>query len=168
MKISAAPNVLWALGAIYGVLVLGTLIAWVLPFVNSGKDYTELKLRIRTWWIMISLFSSAVVIGGGWAIGFFGFISFLAFKEYLSLIPTRQADHRVLFWAYLAIPLQYYWISQSWYGIFVFFIPVFLAAAPPIDLLCWIYLILGSPSLLIIVSALCISPSSTTITSKSL
>ena len=55
----------------------------------------------------------------------FAFLSFLAFKEYLSLIPTRRADHRVLFWAYLTIPLQYYWIAKGWYGVFIVFIPVY-------------------------------------------
>ncbi|CAG1020886.1 partial phosphatidate cytidylyltransferase, partial [Patescibacteria group bacterium] len=51
---------------------------------------------------------------------------FLAFKEYLSLIPTRRADHRVLLWAYLSIPLQYYWVNIAWYGMFIIFIPVFV------------------------------------------
>jgi phosphatidate cytidylyltransferase len=55
----------------------------------------------------------------------FAFASFLAFKEYLSLIPTRRADRRVLFWAYLAIPVQYVWIHVGWYGMFVIWIPVY-------------------------------------------
>jgi phosphatidate cytidylyltransferase len=50
----------------------------------------------------------------------------LALKEYLSLIPTRRADRRVLFWAYAAIPLQYYWVHLEWYGMFIIFIPVYL------------------------------------------
>ena len=53
------------------------------------------------------------------------FLSFLAFKEYLSLIPTRRTDHRVLFWAYLTIPIQYYLIAKGWYGAFIVFIPVY-------------------------------------------
>jgi len=46
-------------------------------------------------------------------------------KEYLSLIPTRRADRRVLFWAYLSIPFQYYWVHTEWYGMFIIFIPVY-------------------------------------------
>ena len=53
------------------------------------------------------------------------FLSFLAFKEYLSLIPTRRTDHRVLFWAYLTIPVQYYLVAKGWYGSFIVFIPVY-------------------------------------------
>jgi len=36
-------------------------------------------------------------------LAFLAFVSFLAFKEYVTLIPTRRADRRILFWAYLAI-----------------------------------------------------------------
>jgi phosphatidate cytidylyltransferase len=57
---------------------------------------------------------------------FLAFVSFLALKEYLSLIPTRRADRRVLFWAYLAIPSQFYWVATGWYGMFIIFIPVYL------------------------------------------
>jgi phosphatidate cytidylyltransferase len=57
---------------------------------------------------------------------FLAFVSFLALKEYLSLIPTRRADRRVLFWAYLAIPAQFYWVATGWYGMFIIFIPVYL------------------------------------------
>jgi phosphatidate cytidylyltransferase len=31
----------------------------------------------------------------------------------------------VLFWAYLAIPVQYLWIGMRWYGMFIVFVPVF-------------------------------------------
>jgi len=50
----------------------------------------------------------------------------LALKEFLSIVPTRQADRHVIFWAYLAIPVQYYWIYAGWYGMFIIFIPVYL------------------------------------------
>jgi phosphatidate cytidylyltransferase len=32
----------------------------------------------------------------------------------------------VLFWAYLAIPFQYVWVAQGWYGMFIIFIPVYM------------------------------------------
>ncbi len=49
----------------------------------------------------------------------------MALKEYLSLIPTRRADRRVLFWVYLTIPFQYYWAATEWYGMFIVFVPVY-------------------------------------------
>jgi len=63
------------------------------------------------------------------------FVSFLALKEYLSLIPSRKADRRPLFWAYLAIPIQYYWVHAEWYGMFIIFIPVFCFLLLPVRML---------------------------------
>ena len=83
-------------------------------------------MRVRSWWIMALVFSLALLLSRTAAIALFGFVSFIAFKEYLSLIPTRRADRRVLFWAYLAIPAQYLWVADDWYGMFLIFIPVYL------------------------------------------
>jgi phosphatidate cytidylyltransferase len=75
---------------------------------------------------MAGLFLLAILLSNMTALVFFALISFLALKEYFSLIPTRRADRRVLFWAYLAIPVQYYWAAKGWYGMFVIFIPVYM------------------------------------------
>ena len=32
----------------------------------------------------------------------------------------------MLLWAYLAIPVQYLWVGQEWYGMFIIFIPVYV------------------------------------------
>ena len=80
----------------------------------------------KTWWIIVGVFAVAVLFNRTVSVVVLGFVSFLAFKEYLSLVPTRRADHRVLFWAYLAIPIQFYWVWMAWYGMFILFIPVFV------------------------------------------
>jgi phosphatidate cytidylyltransferase len=63
---------------------------------------------------------------------FLAFLSFLALKEYLSLIPTRRADRGVLLWVYLAVPLQYLWVWVDWYGMFIVFIPVYMFILIPV------------------------------------
>jgi phosphatidate cytidylyltransferase len=75
---------------------------------------------------MAGVFALALTLSRRVSLVFFAFVSFLALKEYLSLIPTRRADRIVLFWAYLAIPIQYFWIDLRWYGMFIVFIPVFV------------------------------------------
>jgi phosphatidate cytidylyltransferase len=53
-------------------------------------------------------------------------MSFLALREYVTLLPTRRADHRTLFWAFFIFtPLQYFLIGIQWYGMFAILIPVF-------------------------------------------
>lgn len=75
---------------------------------------------------MVTLFAFAMLLNRNISIAFFGLISFMAVKEFLSIIPTRRADRRVLFWVYLSIPCQYYWVSEEWYGLFIIFIPVYM------------------------------------------
>jgi phosphatidate cytidylyltransferase len=84
---------------------------------------------------LAGVFIGALVIGRATGIAFFGFASFLALKEFLSLIPTRRADRRVLFWAYLAIPLQFYWVYSEWYGMFIVFIPVYMFLLLPLRMI---------------------------------
>lgn len=62
----------------------------------------------------------------GLALTFFGFLSFLSLKEYLTLAPTRRSDSVPLLWMYAAIPLQYIWVGMSWYGMFIIFIPIYV------------------------------------------
>jgi phosphatidate cytidylyltransferase len=81
---------------------------------------------------MVTVFSLAMTLNRNVSIAFFAFISFLALKEFLSLIPTRRADRRVLFWAYLAIPLQFYFVYLEWYGMFIIFIPVYMFLLLPL------------------------------------
>ena len=75
---------------------------------------------------MIGVFTLAILTSRSTSLWLLGTISFLALKEFFSVIPTRRADRRVLFWAYLTIPVQYYWAAMEWYGMFIIFIPVYV------------------------------------------
>jgi len=84
---------------------------------------------------MAAIFALALLLGRTAMLVFFGLVSFLALKEYLSLIPTRRADRTVLFWAYLAIPIQFYWVGTDWYGMFTLFIPIYMSLFLPLPML---------------------------------
>ncbi len=114
------------MGAIVAVLVCASLAVYLLKLKTPHKDHSELILRMKSWWLIIFLFFGVLLISKSVAITFFAFISYLALKEYFSLIPTRRVDRRVLFWAYLAIPIQYWWVYSEWYGMFIIFIPVYM------------------------------------------
>ncbi|MCC5845392.1 MAG: phosphatidate cytidylyltransferase [Verrucomicrobia bacterium] len=120
--------------AIFLLLVLAGLTAKILRRRHPERDFRELEYRIRSWWLICAVFLGAILAGGSAGLILFTFISYLAFKEYISLIPTRRVDRRVLFWAYLAIPIQYTWIQLEWYGMFVIFIPVYMFLIIPIRL----------------------------------
>jgi phosphatidate cytidylyltransferase len=120
------PVILWSLTGLYGILVVATLIYFLLKKIRSESNLKEIGLRIRSWWVMVFIFTLAMLLSRNVSLFFFAFISFLALKEYLSIIPTRRADRRVLFWAYLAVPFQYFWAGFEWYGMFIVFIPVYV------------------------------------------
>ena len=116
----------YAMLFVVGILVLATSIQVILKFLKPAKDNIELGQRIQSWWIMVGLLFLVLIISKKLSIYFFGILSFLALKEFLSIVPTRLADRRVIFWAYLSIPIQYYWVSIDWYGMFIIFVPVYL------------------------------------------
>ncbi len=122
----ANPQVLLALVGILAVLGLATATTVALNLRKPHLDFTELNQRIRSWWVMVTIFSIVILASGTVALVFFGLVSFLALKEYFSIIPTRRADRGVLFWAYLTIPFQYLWVGINWYGMFIIFIPIYV------------------------------------------
>lgn len=127
MSFAHLPVVLlYALVGIFILLATASITTFWMSKSRPEKNYTELRQRVRTWWIIVAVFCLLVVPGPAVALVVMGLVSFLAFKEFLSLITTRRADYRVLFWAYLAIPVQYYWVHMSWYGMFIIFIPVYM------------------------------------------
>jgi phosphatidate cytidylyltransferase len=120
------PAVKYALVAVVAALVLATLFAVVRMKRHPERNDRELWLRIRTWWIIVGLFILAVMLNRGGVLVFFALVSALALREYLTLVPARAADWRVLSLAFASVPLQYLWIYWEWYGMFIIFIPVYL------------------------------------------
>jgi phosphatidate cytidylyltransferase len=119
-------NSFYAMLAVLGLLIIASCTRLILSAKKPDKDYTELRQRIQSWWWIIALLFFVLAASRTTAIVFFGFLSFLALKEFLSIVPTRLTDRRVIFWAYVAIPVQYYWVSIGWYGMFIIFIPVYV------------------------------------------
>lgn len=116
----------YCLGSIFTVLLLATIIVFGLKIALSQHDWLELQQRINSWWVIIVLFSLAMLSPRWLALMFFAFISFLSLKEYLTLAPTRRSDSIPLLWMYAAIPFQYLWIGMAWYGMFIIFIPIYV------------------------------------------
>lgn len=119
------PRLTVVFSGVLAVLVIASVVVLVLRRAKPGMDLTELSQRVRSWWVMVIVFALAIALGRVASISFFGFLSFLALKEFFSLVPTRRADRRVLFWAYVAIPVQYVFIGYEWIGMFLVWIPVY-------------------------------------------
>ena len=116
----------FAIGAIYGVLILASSVTWTLRRLSPGEATNELSQRVVSWWWMITVFTIAILTTRVVSTIFLAFVSFLALKEYFSLIPTRRVDRGVLLWAYLSIPVQFYFAHIGQFGLFMVFIPVWM------------------------------------------
>ncbi len=126
-------HVAMAIYAVFGVLAVATvLVALVTGRAQTdasgtgSKSASELTARVKSWWWMSIIFAIAIMTYQWAATVLLAFVSFLALKEYLSLIPQRRADRSILIWAYLAIPFQYWFASLGRFGLFMTFIPVWL------------------------------------------
>lgn len=128
---SLSHNLSLVFGGILALLVVATAVDLGLRRRN-GRAPDELTRRIRSWWVMATIFALAIVVDTRISLLFFTALSFLALKEYLSLIPTRRTDRRILFWIYLSVPVQYLWVYQAWYGMFIIFIPIYMFLFVPI------------------------------------
>ena len=123
---SFTGSVAYTMGIVLSILILATLACGFMKSKMEQDGYEELKQRIKSWWVIIGLLFAVLLSGTTISIIFFAFLSFLALKEFLSIVPMRPVDRKVIFWAYLSIPLQYYWVSIEWYGMFIVFIPVYV------------------------------------------
>lgn len=119
------PVIVQALAGIFGLLTIASIIIALIKSRLGDSARTELVSRIQSWWLMVAVFTVAMVITRNLSLVFFALVSFLALKEYLSLVPTRRVDRRVMFWAYLTIPAQYVLVGMEWYGMFIILIPVY-------------------------------------------
>jgi len=119
-------NFYGVLVGIWGLLIIASLIVYFMTNGGRNTGYKELVDRTKSWWYMLAIFTLAMVLNRNISVIFLGIMCYLAFKEYITMIPTRIADRRVLFWAYIAIIIQFYFVWIGWYGMFILFIPVYM------------------------------------------
>ncbi len=122
-------TLMWLFGAVLFALIIFNSAGSILKnrrrreTVRSTID--TLNARIRAWWKMCIIFGLSILLGRIGALVVFAAISFLAMREYMTLVPTRRGDHRTLFWSFFVImPLQYYLVGAQRYGLFSIMIPV--------------------------------------------
>jgi phosphatidate cytidylyltransferase len=125
------PSVAWTLAALGIVLMLAEAAVWSLRRRRPERDWTELGRRIGSWWIIVGAGVIALLAGRTVTLVVLALVSYVALKEYLSMVPTRRADRSILLIAYLAIPTQWWWIGEERYGFFIIWVPVYLFVVLP-------------------------------------
>ena len=122
---------------LFGVLLLATLVA----FARSFRESTEAQLAMQERWAreLRAIWLAAILFWVAWAAGpfvstlLFGFVSFFALREFVSLTHTRRADHRALLLAFFVVlPVQYVLVGMRLFNAFTVFIPVYVFFAIPV------------------------------------
>jgi phosphatidate cytidylyltransferase len=135
---SAANSDLWTLVlGILAVLLLASVIGYILERRlspdGSNASIENLNARIKAWWVMVILIGIAFLAGRIGVLVLFGFCSFAALREFITLTHTKRADHWALATAFfIVLPLQYFLLWAEQYGIFSIFIPVYAFLLMPI------------------------------------
>jgi phosphatidate cytidylyltransferase len=134
---SATQHTLALVVGIAAVLLLASVIGFVLErrFAAQGPSpvIENLNSRIKSWWVMVIAIGIAFAFGKAGVIALFGFISFTALREFVTLLSTRRADHMALAVTFFFfLPAQYYLIWIEWYGLYSIFIPVYAFLLLPI------------------------------------
>jgi phosphatidate cytidylyltransferase len=128
-------------GLLFLILFGGLLFvsaATVLVAMRERSDEQEARLRkfvadLRAVWIGAVVFWLSWVSGAGGAPVLFGIISFLALREFVTLMQTRRADHRSLMLAFFVVlPVQFVLAGSRSFVLFSVFIPVYVFLAIPV------------------------------------
>ena len=122
---------IWQLfGGLIITLIIASSIGYELKFkVGFSTPHAvidNLNARINAWWVMILIIFAAAALGFYGVIGLFFIISFMALREFLSLLYIRRGDHLALAACfYVILPLQYFLVAIDWFSMFTIFIPVY-------------------------------------------
>lgn len=138
------------LAVIITTLGIATIVGEVLsrrePMGIESALIARFKHKVRVWWMMLAIFVFGFVLHRVGVVVLFGFVSFWALREFITMTPTRRGDHRTLFWVFFIFtPLQYIliglgssppsWITtdpnRDFYDFYSIMIPVYASLFIP-------------------------------------
>jgi len=124
---------------VFGVLTVISVAAFVMSLKDTHEDdlHTQ-KLKefsglLRTSWLMSTVFWIGWTLGETVATVLFGMVAFFALREFITLSPTRQGDHRSLVLAFFVVlPMQFALVITRRFDLVTVFIPVYVFLAIPV------------------------------------
>ena len=122
---------------LFGCLLLASAAAALLG-LRDGNPLQAQRLQrfggeLRATWVAAAVFWAAWIAGPAGATSLFGLLSFLALREYITLLKTRRSDHRSLLLAFfIVLPFQYLLLGSRSFDLFSVFIPVYMFLALPV------------------------------------
>jgi len=136
MNLISDPITLLMVLAVVGLLGLATGVGQLLKRQTDARFdpaiIEQFNLRLRAWWLMLSVLAAAFLLGQTATVVLFFGLSFWALREFITLTPTRMADHRALAWIFLFTLIQYVLVGMDKYELYSIFIPVYAFLFVPV------------------------------------
>jgi phosphatidate cytidylyltransferase len=127
---------------VFGLLLLATSITFLLSMremddsaqaQSRKKALNDVQALLGTSWTLIFVFWIAWLASDITRLVLFALGSFFALREFLTLSPTRQGDHRSLVLTFFAVlPFQYWLVGTEQFSLFTVFIPVYVFLTLPV------------------------------------
>ena len=122
---------------LFGLLLLASGATALLALRERSTAQQAVDERVqralRAVWVGAGVFWAAWASGPAGATLLFGVLSFLALREYVTLVQTRRGDHRSLLLAFFVVlPIQYVLVANRRFDLFTVFIPVYVFLAIPV------------------------------------
>jgi len=128
-------------GAAVAFLAIFSVVCRIVA-LKQVPGYQDVIDRTKTWYWMIGVFLVAMAFRRSISFTFLAFLSFLALKEYFSLLPMyradssgrvllRRHDRKAILLSYLTIPLMFYVAYVKWYNLYIVLVPVYLGLLIP-------------------------------------
>jgi phosphatidate cytidylyltransferase len=110
-------------------IALGLTVVQGVRFV-SGRRWPFGSYVGLTWAFFVAFATAGIWCfrAGNWVIAV---ISFLALREYFSMVEIRLQDRPAILAAYASIPFMFHFVTLGWYGMFIISIPVYSFLAIP-------------------------------------
>ena len=116
-------NVLWVMGGVLVAMAIGTVVR--LSTLGDDKAIRQRRLAsLKTWWCIVLLVGTALLLGRTGVVIMFAFVSMLALREYLSLTHVDARQWHLAGWTYAIVLLNYLWVGLGWKTIFLVFVPL--------------------------------------------
>ena len=138
-KLSPSEQVGLLFILVFGLLALVSLTTFVVSLRDRHEDDSriqqirEFNSLLKTSWGMVTVFWIGWALGETIATVLFGLIAFFALREFITLSPTRQGDHRSLLLAFFVVlPVQFALVITRHFDLVTVFIPVYVFLAIPV------------------------------------
>ncbi len=123
--------------ALFGALTLATVAVALRTLKDDDEErrerHRQLRRDLSAVWVGALLFWVSWMSGPVGATLAFAAFSFLALREFITLVHTRRGDHRSLVLAFfVALPLQYLLVGMRAFDLFTVFVPVYVFLAIPV------------------------------------